>query len=152
MRPDSGNIDWIEPSDGDEEINIAFHGHNDCHKPTLTVEENLEFWQSIYGSPLDIESLLVKLDIEKLRDLRAKNLSAGQSRRVALARLLLKNAKVWLLDEPAAPMDKAGRELIEGLILEHLSHQGIAVIASHRAPNRIGKNTRHMILNGVSHA
>jgi heme exporter protein A len=143
LRPNKGNI----ISHGDQS-SIAYLGHNDGHKTNLTVRENLEFWHSIYGQTPDLEEILKRVGIWDIRDLLAKNLSAGQSRRVALARLLLKDATLWLLDEPAAPMDAKGRDLIAGLIKSHLLSGGSALIATHSTPLKIGVNAQVLNLGG----
>lgn len=137
LRQHDGHVKW-----NDEQSSIAYLGHGDGHKNSLTVCENLEFWHSIYSSPVVLEKIMKRFDIWNLRDLKAKNLSAGQSRRVALARLLLKNAKLWLLDEPAAPMDSDGSDMITDLIEQHLSEGGIALIATHSIPVKIGTNAQ----------
>lgn len=143
LRADKGDVFWQG-----EQSSIAYLGHNDGHKKHLTVCENLEFWHSIYGSSSDLDTVMQRVDIWDFRDLEAKNLSAGQSRRVALARLLLKDAKLWLMDEPAAPMDSDGRELIVDLIEAHLLNDGIALIATHSAPLKIGSNAHVLNLGG----
>lgn len=139
LRQDAGDIEFMS--------SIAYLGHADSHKANLTVVENLEFWNTIYGEKLNIEQVLKTVGAWHLRDLRAKSLSAGQSRRVALARTLLKGAKLWLLDEPSAPMDEAGRQLINDLISNHLSNGGIVLLASHSTPYKIGERDKIMVLN-----
>ena len=143
LRQTNGDIDWQKvPS------SIAYLGHNDGHKRNLTVCENLEFWHAIYQTSPNLDKIMKRVDIWHLRDLEAKNLSAGQSRRVALACLLLKDAKLWLLDEPAAPMDSDGRDTIANLIQEHLSNSGMAIIATHSIPQKIGLNAQVLNLGG----
>ena len=142
-RTDDGEVHWR-----DGPTSIAYLGHNDGHKKNLTVCENLEFWHSIYGSEPSLEYIMNQVDIWDLRDLQAKNLSAGQSRRLALARLLLKDARLWLLDEPAAPMDAAGCNLIADMVEEHLLNTGVALIATHSTPLKIGLNAQVLNLGG----
>jgi heme exporter protein A len=152
LRPETGEISWNTKGDNHAQNMIAFHGHIDGHKPNLTVEENLEFWSSIYNQKIDLSETINRVGIADISKKRARTLSAGQSRRVALARLLLKKATYWLLDEPNAPMDNDGRDLINDLVNAHISNSGIAIIASHRPPNKIGKNDRHMILKRADNA
>jgi len=152
LRPGKGEILWGGNTPRHADRLIGFHSHNDGLKSNLTVEENLEFWHSIYGQNVDLKETMVRLDISDLKQLKARQLSAGQSRRVALARLVLKDAPYWLLDEPGAPMDEDGRAIISELLTDHLARSGIAILASHRLPDRIGNNTRHMILNRSENA
>ena len=136
IAADEGQIKWSQKTS-----DIAYLGHSDSLKRNLTVCENLEFWQAIYQSTTDLELAMKQVDVWRLRDLAAKKLSAGQSRRVALARLLLKNASLWLLDEPAAPLDLLGQKTLTDIISSHLSDNGIAIIATHAAPFKIGTNS-----------
>jgi len=144
---DKSQIDWSHKTS-----HIAYLGHNDGLKGNLTVCENLEFWHAVFKSDVDLETTMKRLDIWRLREQRAKRLSAGQSRRVALARMLLKNAKLWLLDEPAAPMDVEGREEITDLIATHLSGGGIALIATHTTPFKLGSNSQVLHIGNHSYA
>jgi heme exporter protein A len=146
IRPDSGQISWI-PTDANTHRNhIAFQGHNDGHKPNLTVAENLEFWRDVLGTELDTDVILNNVELTDLKTLKAKNLSAGQSRRLAFARLLVSDAPLWILDEPTAALDKSGRDLLYRLLEHHLAKSGSAILASHAKPGRIGKNARHLTL------
>ncbi len=143
LRPESGEVLWrgenaLKNTDGQ----IGFAGHNDTHKPNLSVEETMRFWQKIYNSNSDIKQILAKIGLENKAGLRTKSLSAGQSRRLALGRIILQNAKLWILDEPMASMDKSGRDLIENLVEKHCKAGGLALIASHSTPKKISSNTR----------
>jgi len=112
-----------------------FLGHHDAVKPTLTVAENLEFWRAVLGGGgVAVEAALTALGLGDLGGLPARVLSAGQRRRLALARLLVAPRPLWLLDEPAANLDAAGQETLTRLIGDHLSSGGIAAIAAHGAP------------------
>ena len=147
LRPNSGEITWNGQDvhklyDG----HIAYLGHQDTHKPELSVQENLQFWQDLYSNVNDIRSVLEQVGLWQRRNQRAKSLSAGQSRRLSLARLIISNAKLWILDEPAAAMDAKGRDLIHHVLKTHVTAQGCALLASHHAPKRIGKNTRILTL------
>ncbi|MEQ8204766.1 MAG: ATP-binding cassette domain-containing protein, partial [Woeseia sp.] len=84
------------------------------------------------GSERNLMDAMQELGIDRLAHLPMRVLSAGQQRRVALARLLIGGAPLWLLDEPFTNLDKAGIELIERLLAEHLGRGGICVMASHR--------------------
>ncbi len=109
---------------------VAYAAHADGLKPTLTVAENLSFWASIHGTP-DIDAALNSLDLADLRHRPAGQLSAGQKRRLGLARLLVTGRPVWLLDEPTVSLDAASVALFASVVRRHLAGGGIAVIATH---------------------
>ena len=131
---------------------IAYQGHNDAHKKDLTVAENLDFWHTIYGGSGSVRKALTMVGLSKQVDIPARGLSAGQSRRLSLARLWLKDAPLWILDEPGAAMDVRGRALIKNMIEQHLSKKGCVILASHSAPSAIGQNPRLMTLNRDKYA
>lgn len=109
---------------------VAYAAHADGLKSTLTVAENLAFWADIYGGP-SIGHALKSLDLEALTRRRASELSAGQKRRLGLARLLVTGRPVWLLDEPTVSLDTASTALFAGIVRQHLAAGGLAVIATH---------------------
>lgn len=109
---------------------IAYAAHSDGLKAVLTVEENLRFWASVYGTR-GVEQALAGMDLVALRDRRAANLSAGQKRRLGLARLLVTGRPVWLLDEPTVSLDAASVALFAGVVRGHLAGGGAALIATH---------------------
>ena len=109
---------------------ICYSGHADGVKPTLTVQENLEFWANIFGSH-SISEVAEKFMIIDLLNTKVGNLSAGQKRRVGLARLGLTGRQVWLLDEPTVSLDETSVKLFENIIKNHISEDGCALIATH---------------------
>ena len=109
---------------------ICYSGHADGVKPTLTVQENLEFWANIFGSP-SISEVAEKFMIIDLLNSKAGNLSAGQKRRVGLSRLGLTRRQVWLLDEPTVSLDETSVKIFENIIKDHISEDGCALIATH---------------------
>lgn len=109
---------------------VAYAAHANGLKSTLTVSENLHFWAEISGGP-DIDAALQALDLEALARRRAGELSAGQKRRLGLARLLVTGRPVWLLDEPTVSLDVASVALFAGVVRQHLAAGGLAVIATH---------------------
>jgi len=109
---------------------IAYGAHADGLKSTLTVAENLEFWAAIYGTH-GIDRALAAFDIVALRDRPAQNLSAGQKRRLGLARLLVTGRPVWALDEPTVSLDTASVALFVDAVRHHLGTGGAALIATH---------------------
>ena len=120
----------------DEDFGPAFHhcGHRNAIRPRLSVLETLDFWAGINGSPaLPHLDALDRVGLSKQAKIDAAYLSAGQQRRLALARLLVSARPVWLLDEPTSALDTDGQALLAGLISDHLGQGGLAVIASHDA-------------------
>ena len=109
---------------------ICYSSHADGLKPTLTVQENLEFWANIFGSP-SISEVAEKFMIIDLLNSKAGNLSAGQKRRVGLSRLGLTGRQVWLLDEPTVSLDETSVKIFENIIKDHISEDGCALIATH---------------------
>lgn len=121
---------------GEAELTLAeqahYLGHRDALKPALSVEENLSFWQNFLGGETsDADESLKAVGIDHAAHLPAAYLSAGQRRRLSLARLLAVRRPVWLLDEPTAALDAAGQELFSGLMREHLARGGLIVAATH---------------------
>jgi heme exporter protein A len=109
---------------------VAYAAHADGLKSTLTVAENLSFWSQIYGGP-PIDHALTALNLTQLTRRRAGELSAGQKRRLGLARLLVTGRPVWLLDEPTVSLDVASVALFADVVRAHLTKGGLAVIATH---------------------
>ncbi|SFP50151.1 heme ABC exporter ATP-binding protein CcmA [Tranquillimonas alkanivorans] len=109
---------------------LAYGAHADGLKATLTVEENLSFWAGVYGTR-DIATALAAFDLEDLRERAAQNLSAGQKRRLGLARLLVTGRPVWALDEPTVSLDTASVALFADAVRAHLKKGGAAIIATH---------------------
>lgn len=108
----------------------AYGAHADGLKSTLTVRENLAFWAAVHGGGA-VEPALAALDVASLADRRAAELSAGQKRRLGLARLLVTGRPVWLLDEPTVSLDAASVARFVGVLRGHLALGGLAVIATH---------------------
>jgi heme exporter protein A len=109
---------------------IAHAGHADAVKAALTVGENLSFWASVYGAP-GIDAALDDMALLPLRDRPAQSLSAGQKRRLGLARLLLSDRPVWALDEPTVSLDRDMVLLFARLLERHLQRGGAALLATH---------------------
>ncbi len=104
--------------------------HQEALKPALTVEENLQFWAGFLGGG-DIERALEALNLTALAGFSAGLLSAGQKRRLALARLALVPRAIWLLDEPSVGLDAASQVKLQALVHTHLEKGGIVVAATH---------------------
>ncbi|MBM9594924.1 heme ABC exporter ATP-binding protein CcmA [Roseitranquillus sediminis] len=109
---------------------VAYAAHADAVKPTLTVDENLAFWAAIYGAE-DIRRAREAFALDDLREQQAQHLSAGQKRRLGLARLLLVARPVWALDEPTVSLDARAVGLFVEALRRHLDAGGSALIATH---------------------
>ncbi|HZP21072.1 MAG TPA: heme ABC exporter ATP-binding protein CcmA [Bauldia sp.] len=132
LLPPSGGSVGLDPAPKDGLAGqVHYLGHLDALKPAQTVGENLEFWRRLWSGG-SVLSALEAVGLGHLRHLSAGMLSAGQRRRVAIARLLLSPRPVWLLDEPTAALDAAGEEMLGGLIARYLSSGGMVVAATHR--------------------
>ncbi len=109
---------------------VAYAAHADGLKATLSVAENLRFWAAIYGGG-DIAPALARMNLTDLAERAAQNLSAGQKRRLGLARLLVTARPVWVLDEPTVSLDAASVALFADAVRAHLAGGGLAVMATH---------------------
>jgi heme exporter protein A len=138
---------------GDPELTIAeqahYLGHQDALKPSLTVAENLRFWAGFLGTQgADIHPALTAVGLDELADLPAAYLSAGQRRRLSIARLLAVKRQIWLLDEPTSTLDAAAQDRLAGLMQAHLAGGGLILAATHGA---IGLETaRELRLDAIS--
>ena len=132
LRPAAGTV-RLEPEPGHGLASVVhYFGHLDALKPSLTVADNLGYWRRLYGGTGELEAALDQVDLAHLIDLPAGRLSAGQKRRVALARLLVSERPVWLLDEPATALDAAAEATLGALIAAHLARGGLVMAATHR--------------------
>lgn len=109
---------------------IAYAGHADGLKSALSVTENLRFWAQVFGQT-DVDPAIERMNLRNLAARPAHMLSAGQKRRLGLARLLVTGRKVWLLDEPTVSLDAASVALFAGVLRDHLADGGAALIATH---------------------
>ena len=108
---------------------LAYLGHQDALKGGLTALENLQFWAGFNGGNAD--AVLKAFGLATLSDRPARTLSAGQKRRLALSRLALSDAPLWLLDEPVTALDTEARASFIALLKRHLGVGGLAIIATH---------------------
>jgi heme exporter protein A len=115
--------------DGADET-IAYAGHADGLKAMLSVVENLTFWAQVFGNS-DIEPALAAYQLDSLRDRLAGTLSAGQKRRLGLARLMVTGRPVWVLDEPTVSLDADAVAMFASAVTAHLRAGGMALIATH---------------------
>ncbi|AWN36910.1 heme ABC exporter ATP-binding protein CcmA [Methylobacterium radiodurans] len=134
LRPDAGRVRAADV--GEASLPECLHavGHRDGLKAALTAGENLAFAQALLGAPRTApRQALERLGLGHAHDLPVAYLSAGQRRRVALARLLVCHRPLWLLDEPTAALDTASQGLLAGLMAEHRASGGLVVAATHQA-------------------
>ena len=123
---------------GDPELNVAeqahYLGHQDALKPSLSVEENLRFWSGFLGAGVaDIAEPLAAVGLDTLADLPAAYLSAGQRRRLSIARILAVKRPIWLLDEPTSALDAAAQERLAEFMRAHIAGGGLILAATHSA-------------------
>lgn len=136
LPAESGELFWQgKRATADYHQQMLYLGHSNALKLDLTALENLHFSAGLQSAVNDAQCLaaLQALSIAQCADLPARVLSAGQRRRVALARLLLSPASLWILDEPITNLDVAGIALVESLLARHLDHGGMIVAAAHQA-------------------
>src|SRR6186713_1764731 len=122
-------------------------GHRDALKPALSVLENLSFWRDFLGGTAgDLGQCLAAVGLGHTTHLPAGYLSAGQRRRLSIARLLVVRRPVWLLDEPTSALDSAGQALFVGVMRDHLASGGIIVAATHTP---LGIDVRELRMGGA---
>ena len=109
---------------------LVYAGHADGIKATLSVSENLRFWAQVFGKS-DISPALEAFDLTPLADRAAGMLSAGQKRRLGLARLLVTGRPVWVLDEPTVSLDREAVAMFAEVVGTHLAGGGSALLATH---------------------
>jgi heme exporter protein A len=136
--PYSGDIFWQGASiDKDRESfcqALLYLGHKTGIKPELTPLENLQFFQTLHAAKLDIDLwfVLAQVGLAGYEDVTTAQLSAGQQRRVALARLWINKCPLWVLDEPFTAIDKSGIAVLESLFVKHAEKGGIVLLTTHQ--------------------
>jgi heme exporter protein A len=151
-RPDAGEVRWhgasIEKNYVDYYTHMAFVGHMDGIKKELSALENLRLSRSLCGSgDMTIEEALQTLNLTGYEDIPTFYLSAGQRRRVALARLLATDARLWILDEPFTSLDREGIALVERLMDAHIDAGGAMIMTSHHEVHLTTPNVRVLNLS-----
>ena len=137
IRAAEGTIVWRnagETSQKPFDDSVFFLGHAASVKASLTPQENLDFWAKTYGvqnRKARIDAALAEVGATSFAMMRSGRLSAGQRRRIDLARALIAARPVWLLDEPTAAIDRDGVAMVRVMTANHLARGGIAIIATH---------------------
>jgi len=149
LAPAGGSI---ELEGGEAELSLAeqahYLGHRDALKPALSVLENLRFWREFLGGELfDAGGSLKAVGLDHAANLPAAYLSAGQRRRLSVARLISVHRPIWLMDEPTAALDAAGQGLLAALMRDHLARGGLIVAATH---GPLGLEARELRIGGAS--
>ncbi|AFL54264.1 heme exporter protein A [Sinorhizobium fredii] len=140
LQVESGRLSLKDGPSGYEHPRELSHylGHRNAMKQELTVEENLSFWQHFLGnspggSGLDLAAAAAAVGLAGITHLPFGYLSAGQQRRMAMAKLLVAHRPIWILDEPTAALDAGADRLFAGLVTRHLERGGIVIVATHQS-------------------
>ena len=138
IEPTSGEIRWnkknIRNFRYEFQNNILYIGHTNGIKSILTIEENMKIMNALAGkkSVIDYSIILEEIGMPNMNEIFIHNLSAGQKRRVGLARLFMSHSKLWFLDEPFNALDKQGKKIIEKIIISHCNKGGIVFFTTHQ--------------------
>ncbi len=146
LKPAGGRILWDGVDVAEDRVAHAarfrYVGHQNALKPALSVAENLAFWAGLHGAPraaaAAVAAALERLGLDHLAKVPAQLLSAGQRRRLALARIAVAPAPLWLLDEPTVTLDQESVATVEKLMADHCANGGLIVVATHiglKVPN-----------------
>ena len=152
LRPEQGSVSWLGQSIAthrtEYQAALAYAAHEPALKGDLTALENLRFSVGLKRRPKpdELRGALQQTGVAACADLPARVLSAGQRRRVSLARVIAMQASVWLLDEPYANLDAAGSDLVSGLLQAHVAAGGLALVVAHREL-ALACNVRRLELN-----
>ena len=135
LLPANGTLTWdgapVEDDWSAHRGRLHYVGHLDAVKPALTVAENLDHWARFRGAARAAPDALQALGIEDLADVPGRYLSAGQRRRLALARVLATPAPLWLLDEPTVTLDAESAARVTTMIAAHRADDGMVIVATH---------------------
>lgn len=149
---DAGDILWkgqsITRLGADYYEAVNYVGHHDGIKRELTCLENLRLVQAMgKPAPIDLDDALEQVLLYRYGDTPVGNLSAGQKRRLALARLLVTESELWILDEPFTSLDKKSMDYFQGVFEQHIQNQGMVVMTSHHEMVMPGPNLKRLNLS-----
>jgi heme exporter protein A len=151
LRPEKGSVAWqgrsIAATAAEYQSALAYASHEPALKSDLTALENLRFTVGLKRrvTVAELRSSLERTGVANCADLPARVLSAGQRRRVAMARVLAFRADLWLLDEPYTNLDGSGSSLLSALLAEHVGQGGVALVVAHHDLN-VAVQTRQLEL------
>lgn len=147
LSADEGAIQWLS---GDTEIGanqaLAYAAHRGPERSGLTLGEELTFWQTLLKDEMSLNDRLASVGLQDRNDTPVAGLSAGQRRRLSLARLMGSNRAAWLMDEPLAGLDIEGRTRVTETLSQHLTRGGLAIIASHQPVPIQGVTAKKLVL------
>lgn len=151
LKPFRGTLAWEDAAlSEDPDVHrrrTHYVGHQDAVKPVLTAAENLAFWAALGGADdpaRRARAALERLGVPHIAGVPGRYLSAGQKRRLNLARILAAPARLWLLDEPTVALDRAAVRLLEEIIAEHRAGGGMVVLSTHTDIAMDGARTLHL--------
>jgi len=148
-RPDSGHVTWqINDTSVTASHCVSFQPPQGFAKRGLTLIEDFTFWSRLNGLKQSLDDILDMVDLSAHKLTLTQNLSTGQKRRLGLARLIADQKPIWILDEPMAGLDAAGREQVAHIIQSHIARGGITIIASHN-PVEIEKTPARRLTLGT---
>jgi heme exporter protein A len=152
-EPDAGQVLWkqqpIAVWGAEYRQQFVWLGHSNGIKDDLTALENLHMMQTLSvprTPPSPLKSVLERMGLAGNGHRFPRHFSAGMKRRLALSRLLLSNARLWILDEPQAALDRAGIQLFESMLAEHLQQGGSAIMTSHHEVGLSGSHVQRLVL------
>ena len=154
LTPEQGSVHWCgRPISADRDgynAELSWLGHDNALKADLTALENLDFATGLRRSSAvgETRAALERVGIARCAELPARSLSAGQRRRLAMARVLLAATPLWLLDEPFTNLDAEGTALLSLLVAGHLDGGGLVMLAAHQVPDIPGHAVRRLELGG----
>jgi len=136
-RPETGHLSWGGAAIADDPAayrsRLIFVGHLDAIKPTLTAEETLAFWAGMRGTSDRVTEALAHFSLNRFASLPCRLLSAGERKRLSLARLIASPGELWLLDEPTSGLDAAAESALLRAIASHRARGGAIAVATHAA-------------------
>jgi len=150
-RVDKGKITWQRY--GQSVVSsqlVAYQPHKGYAKSTMTAREDIAFWAKIHSAEKLHDAAFDYVGLAGKIAVPTQNLSAGQKRRLALAKLIISQKPVWIMDEPSAAIDIDGEDLIDRLVSAHIARGGAAIIASHGDAKSLSAHTRKLTLRAAA--
>lgn len=138
-KPSAGSISWQDVNIAEDPVGYRGHmhfvGHSNAVKREATVRENLVFFAALFGTESVVDAAIHFYKLDNYADISCSKLSAGWLRRVAMARLMISDTHLWILDEPFSNLDSEACTMVENMIITKCSQGGVVVMASHTKPN-----------------